>query len=174
MKTYLYQGKEYSSLWQIRQAAPELVFCDATPQSLLELIGITVKETPEPEPDPELVARLERAAKIRQIDDETSEAILAGFDYEIDGEKYHFSYDSFDQQNFADTANACLRAKSGVQGLPETVVWNTYKADGSLARLNLNAGQFLALYTAGALAHKAACMEAGGEKKAELANEEAA
>lgn len=174
MKTYLYQGKEYSSLWQIRQAAPELVFCDATPQSLLELIGITVKETPDPQPDPEAAAKAEREAKIREIDMETSQAILAGFDYEIDGEKYHFSYDSFDQQNFADTASACLLSRAGVQGLPSAVTWNAYKSDGSLVRLELAADAFLALYTAGALAHKAACMEAGGRKKAELANAEAA
>lgn len=174
MKTFLYKGKEYSSLWQIRNVAPELVFCDTTPASLLELIGITIKETPDPEPDPAETARRELEAKIAQIDSEISQAIQAGFDYAINGETYHFSYDSFDQQNFTDTANACLMLKSGAQGLPETVTWNAYRADGSLARLTLSADDFLALYAGGALAHKAACMEQGGMRKAELAAVETA
>ena len=74
----------------------------------------------------------------------------------------------FDQQNFADTANACLLAKSGVPGLPTSVTWNAYREDGSLVRLTLDADQFLALYTAGALAHKSACMEQGGQEKAAI------
>ena len=101
-----------------------------------------------------------------ELDHKTSALIRDGFDYEIEGETLHFSYDMFDQQNFADTANACLLAKSGVPGLPQSVTWNAYKADGSLVRLELDADQFLALYTAGALAHKASCMEAGGKEKA--------
>ncbi len=104
----------------------------------------------------------------RAIDSETSSSILAGFDYEVDGEILHFSYDSFDQQNFADTANACLMQKSGAENLPATVTWNAYKKDGSLVRLELTADEFLALYAGGALAHKAICMAAGGEKKAAL------
>lgn len=103
-----------------------------------------------------------------RIDAETSAAILAGFEYEVDGQRLHFSYDAFDQQNFADTANACLLQKSGVPGLPESVTWNAYRANGELVQLTLSADAFLALYTAGALAHKAACMTAGGLRKAEL------
>lgn len=103
-----------------------------------------------------------------RIDAETSKAILNGFDYTVDGENLHFSYDAFDQQNFADTANACLMLKSGAPGLPEAVVWNAYRTNGELVRLNLTADAFLTLYTAGALAHKAACMAAGGQRKAAL------
>lgn len=103
-----------------------------------------------------------------RIDAETSAAILAGFDYPVNGEILHFSYDSFDQQNFADTANACLLARAGTQGLPETVKWNAYRPNGELVRLNLSADEFLELYAAGALAHKSACMSKGGQRKEAL------
>lgn len=102
------------------------------------------------------------------IDAETSAAILAGFDFTVAGETLHFSYDSFDQQNFSDTANACLMLKAGAVGLPESVDWNAYRPDGELVRLTFTADEFLALYAGGALAHKAACMAAGGMKKAAL------
>ena len=36
--------------------------------------------------------------KKAQIDAEASAAILAGFDYTVDGVTYHFSYDAFDQR----------------------------------------------------------------------------
>lgn len=107
---------------------------------------------------------LSRAA----IDTETSAAILAGFDYAVAGETLHFSYDRDDQQNFSDTANACLMLKAGAVGLPESVDWNAYRADGELVRLTLTADDFLGLYAGGALAHKAACMAEGGMKKAAL------
>lgn len=103
-----------------------------------------------------------------RIDAETSAAILSGFEYAVEGESLHFSYDSFDQQNFADTANACLLSKSGAKGLPDTVTWNAYRANGELVQLALSADEFLALYAKGALAHKAACMAAGGKRKAAL------
>lgn len=120
-----------------------------------------VTERPE-KPAPTLE---ERAAA---IDAETSAAILAGFDYEVNGETLHFSYDTFDQQNFADTANACLLSKSGAQGIPEAVTWNAYRAGGEMVRLTLTADEFMALYVGGALAHKAAKMENGGARKAAL------
>ncbi|MFG6375604.1 MAG: hypothetical protein K1W05_06690 [Desulfovibrio sp.] len=62
----------------------------------------------------------------------------------------------------------CLMVKAGMPGLPQSVTWNAYRADGTLVRLELTADEFLALYAGGALAHKAACMEQGGAKKAEL------
>lgn len=168
MKKYIYKNQTYSSLWELRRAASNIVFSQDTPPDLLAQIGITVEEIPDPQPDPEEAARLELEMKLNEIDMKTSSAILAGFDYEVDGQKYHFSYDSFDQQNFADTASACLLVKSGVPGLPQSVTWNGYREDGSLVRLTLDADQFLALYTAGALAHKAVCMEAGGKEKAAI------
>lgn len=117
---------------------------------------------------PRIETGQDRDAIRARIDAETSAAILAGFDYAVDGELLHFSYDAFDQQNFADTANACLLQKSGAPGLPAGVTWNAYKAGGELVQLELSADAFLALYTAGALAHKAACMAAGGQRKAAL------
>ena len=108
----------------------------------------------------------QKEATRARIDAETQAAIAAGFDYAINGATWHFSYDAFAQQNFADTANACLMAQAGVSGLPQSVTWNAYDANGALSRLTLTAPDFLALYAGGALAHKAAKMEAGGARKA--------
>lgn len=109
-----------------------------------------------------------KADKVSQIDAETSAAILAGFDYTIDGTSYHFSYDSFDQQNFSDTANMCQLALAGTTGLPTSVVWNSYLPDGTLVQQIFDAHAFLALYTAGAMQHKATQMAIGGQRKAKV------
>ena len=115
----------------------------------------------------ELLLRAQ-AAKIVSIDAETAAAITAGFFYVVDGITYHFSYDTFDQQNFADTANVALLSQMGGQGLPESVAWNAYRnwqdGKGELVRLTFTAETFLALYTAGAVAHKAARMAEGGSR----------
>ena len=120
----------------------------------------------------ELLLRAQ-AAKIVSIDAETAAAITAGFFYVVDGITYHFSYDTFDQQNFADTANVALLSQMGGQGLPESVAWNAYKnwqdSKGELVRLTFTAETFLALYTAGAVAHKAARMAEGGSRKEAVA-----
>ena len=120
----------------------------------------------------ELLLRAQ-AAKIVSIDAETAAAITAGFFYVVDGITYHFSYDTFDQQNFADTANVALLAQMGGKGLPESVAWNAYKnwqdGKGELVRLTFTAETFLALYTAGAVAHKAARMAEGGSRKEAVA-----
>ena len=92
--------------------------------------------------------------KKAQIDAETSAAILAGFDYAVDGVTYHFSYALDDQQNFSDTANVCIMKQAGMPGLPDSVMWNAYRVPGGeLERLTFDASGFLALY-------------AGGERKA--------
>lgn len=123
-----------------------------------------------------------KEAAVARIDKETSEAILAGFEYEMgpgtgSAESLHFSYDSFDQQNFADSANVALlslNASPQTEGLPTSVTWNAYRnhtpeGGGELVRLTLDPQGFLALYTGGALAHKAAKMEEGGRRKAAVA-----
>lgn len=106
------------------------------------------------------------------IDAETSAAILSGFSYEVDSEVLHFSYDRDDQQNFADTANACILYTQGTPGVPDSVTWNAYRgAEQELVRLTFTAESFLRLYTT-ALTHKATCMAEGGAKKAALEGEE--
>lgn len=122
-----------------------------------------VTHTPEEEAN-----RLEVAKKLKivQIDEETSKAILAGFDYTINNTVYHFSYDAFDQQNFSDTAHMCQLALSGTEGLPTSVTWNSYLKDGTLVQQEFNAQEFLKLYTSGAMVHKATQMAIGGQRKA--------
>lgn len=111
-----------------------------------------------------------KAVKSAQIDAATSAAIIAGFDYKVDGTSYHFSYDAFDQQNFSDTANMCQLALAGTPNLPESVTWNSYAVPGGeLVQQTFDAAGFIALYTAGAMAHKAARMAEGGERKARVA-----
>lgn len=108
-----------------------------------------------------------KTAKKARIDAETSAAIAAGFDYAVDGVTYHFSYDSFDQQNFADTANVCVMKQVGMPGLPDSVMWNAYTVpDNELERLTFDAPGFLALYAGGAMKHKNGTMQRGGERKA--------
>ena len=109
-----------------------------------------------------------KARKLAAIDAETSAVILAGFYYTINGTSYHFSYDSFDQQNFSDTANMCQLALAGTPGLPTSVVWNSYLPDGTLVQQTFDAQTFLALYTAGAMQHKATQMTIGGQRKAKV------
>ncbi|HZF61922.1 MAG TPA: hypothetical protein VEZ52_09915 [Desulfovibrio sp.] len=129
-----------------------------------------VKFTP---PDAAEVSAQRLMSLLAAIDADTSAAITAGFEYTVDGVIYHFSYDAFDQQNFADTANVALLAQMGGKGLPESVAWNAYKnwkdGQGDLVRLTFTAESFLALYTGGAVAHKAARMAEGGARKAALA-----
>ena len=115
-------------------------------------------------PEPSLEELKEQ--KIKQIDKETSESILSGFDYTINNTKYHFNYDSFDQQNFTDTANMCQLALSGAEGLPTSVTWNSYLEDGTLVQQEFDANEFLDLYVKGAMVHKATRMAVGGQRKA--------
>lgn len=108
-----------------------------------------------------------KTAKKARIDEDTSAAILAGFDYAVDGVTYHFSYDAFDQQNFADTANVCIMKQAGMPSLPDSVMWNAYTVpDDELVRLTFDAQGFLALYAGGAMKHKNGTMQRGGERKA--------
>ncbi|MFT4301694.1 MAG: hypothetical protein QM579_08070 [Desulfovibrio sp.] len=120
---------------------------------------------PAPDPIEQVAAR-----KLTAIDAETSASITAGFDYVINGDSLRFSYDTFDQQNFADSANVAQLVMAGGEGLPADVIWNAYRNStpdfkGELVRLTFGPADFIALYTAGALAHKATCMERGGQRK---------
>ena len=124
---------------------------------------------------PDKPKELVRKEALSRIDSATSAAILAGFEYTINNETLHFSYDSFDQQNFADTANGALLALQNVEGVPTTVEWNGYRnhtkeQKGELVRLVLDVPKFLDLYIKGALAHKDIYMGLGGKRKAIISN----
>lgn len=59
------------------------------------------------------------------------------------------------------------------KGLPTSLTWNgwrnhTAESKGELVRLVLDVQTFLALYTQGALVHKATQMEIGGQRKAAI------
>ena len=129
----------------------------------------------------EIKARLlqRKEQKIAQIDAETSSAIMAGFECEATPpdtntpELLHFSYDSFDQQNFADAAVSMQLATSSDGGIPTTTPWNAYRnhtadSKGDLVILQLTAETFLPIYAA-ALNHKATKMAEGGQRKAAVA-----
>ena len=147
-----------------------------SPPRYMETLGPlpegAVTERPE-KPAPTLEEA--KTDAVKKVDNATSVAILAGFDYETDLgtgviEALHFSYDSFDQQNFADSANVATLAVSGTPGLPESVTWNAYRdwtveTGGELVRLTLTPATFLELYTVGALTHKSTQMEIGGARK---------
>lgn len=120
-----------------------------------------------------------KARKLAVIDAETSAAILAGFECEATPpdtgtpELLHFSYDEFDQQNFADAAVSMQLATASDGGIPTTTPWNAYRnhtadSKGELVILQLTAETFLPIYAA-ALNHKATKMAEGGQRKAAVA-----
>lgn len=162
MPTYKYNDRSYS-LYGLRHQFPHVSFPAAPTLDDVAALGVTI--VPDPEPVQPTLEEM-KAAKLVQIDAETSAEILAGFVYEIDGVRYRFSYDAFDQQNFADTANVCILKLNGAAGLPDSVVWNSYSIpDGDLVRQTFDAAGFLQLYTDGALAHKNSVMQEGGARK---------
>lgn len=119
-----------------------------------------------------------KARKLAAIDAETSAAIMAGFECVVTPpdtgtpELLHFSYDEFDQQNFADAAIS-MQLASASGGIPTTTPWNAYRnhtadSKGELVILQLTAETFLPIYAA-ALNHKAANMAEGGRRKAAVA-----
>ena len=120
-----------------------------------------------------------KADKLLVIDAETSAAILAGFQCEAtppdtgQPEELHFSYDAFDQQNFADAAVSMQLAAAAGGAIPTSTPWNAYRghtadSKGELVILQLTAETFVPIYAA-ALQHKAAKMAEGGQRKAAVA-----
>lgn len=119
-----------------------------------------------------------KARKLVTIDAETSAAILAGFECEATPpdtgtpELLHFSYDEFDQQNFADAA-VSMQLATASGDIPTSTPWNAYRnhtadSKGELVILQLTAETFLPIYAA-ALNHKATKMAEGGQRKAAVA-----
>lgn len=95
-----------------------------------------------------------RHTVIDTIDDATSDKILAGFDYNINGVQYHIPYDLYDQQNFADTDNARL----------PSVQWKVLR-DGVAESITLTNAEFHDLYVNGAIQFKLACLAEGRQLK---------
>lgn len=133
-----------------------------------------VTERPE-KPAPTLEEA--KASATAKVDAATSAAIMTGFNCvgtppdANTPETLHFSYDSFDQQNFADSAIAMMAASSG-GSMPTSTPWNAYRnwtaeSGGDLVVLQLTATTFLPLYTA-ALTHKATKMAEGSARKAQV------
>lgn len=117
-----------------------------------------------------------KAEKLLTIDAQTSAGILAGFTCEAtppdtgQPELLHFSYDGFDQQNFADAAVSMQLAAAAGGAIPTSTPWNAYRnhtadSKGELVILQLTAETFVPIYAA-ALQHKAAKMADGGQRKA--------
>lgn len=134
--------------------------------------GYTIKKCPT------LTLDEVKARKLASIDAETSAAILAGFECEAtppdtgQPELLHFSYDEFDQQNFADAAIS-MQLASASGDIPTATPWNAYRdhtadSKGELVILPLTAETFLPIYAA-ALTHKATQMAVGGQRKAAVA-----
>lgn len=125
-----------------------------------------------------------KARKLVAIDAETSASIMAGFECEATPpdagtpELLHFSYDEFDQQNFADAALSMQLATASAGVIPTTTPWNAYRnhtadSKGELVILQLTAETFLPIYAA-ALNHKATKMAEGGQRKAAVATAQTA
>lgn len=138
-----------------------------------EMFGVLteyVSESPEVlHDDPAYTPTLDDLKEIKKarIDMETSETIITGFNYSLNGIAYHFSYALDDQQNFSDTANICLMKQAGMPDLPDSVMWNAYTVPGNeLIRLTFDAPSFLALYAGGAMRHKNDTIQRGGKRKA--------
>lgn len=75
--------------------------------------------------------RLLKDSKINELNSECNKAILNGFKHEINGELYHFSFDSEAQLNF----QGAERILS--QGLINEIMW-TVKKDGKYMRIPIN------------------------------------
>ena len=112
-----------------------------------------------------------RTDALSRINSVTSTAILSGFDYKINDEILHFSYNHEDQLNFSDTFNGIAMKKlMRVEDLPETIDWNgwrnpTESSKGELVVLTLTPEDFLTLYTKGAFVHKQTHLEIGKQRK---------
>lgn len=147
------------------------VWCDKNKAYIEELEAIDGVRRFQIVAIPELTLSELRTAALSRIDSATSAAILAGFDYTIEGETLHFSYDQFDQSNFSDTFNGVAMKKlMDIEELPETIDWNGWRNHdsenkGELVVLTLTPESFLALYTQGALVHKQTYLEIGKQRK---------
>lgn len=119
-----------------------------------------------------------KSAKIDEINNETSAAILYGFDYIVNEQVLHISYDRDDQQNFSDMAETIGLIRMGVPVPLESIEWNGWKiikgSGGSivskqLVKVSLTSDEFLRLYLA-ALSFKNDEMAKGTRRKEAVNN----
>ena len=120
-----------------------------------------------------------KSAKIDEINNETSAAILYGFDYIVNEQILHISYDRDDQQNFSDMAEVIGLVRLGLPiPLDSTIEWNGWKiikgSGGSivskqLVKIPLTHDEFLQLYLT-ALAFKNEQMAEGTRRKKAVNN----
>lgn len=125
-------------------------------------------ETLPPEPTIEEL----KAQKTIIINRSCEQEIIAGFWYIVKGQRLHFSYDTFDQQNFADTSNASIVMTMSGTSLPAQN-WNGYIdiEHKNMVVLSLNFNEFQDLYIQGALiSHKARLMEKAKTLKEQVAS----
>lgn len=87
-----------------------------------------------------------KANKAEELSQSCKDAIYSGFDYEINGKAYHFSYDAEAQSNFQTTQNLFF------QGAIQEARW-TAKENGEYTLLQLDKIDFESLQLAGYL-HK--------------------
>lgn len=80
MIQYTYNGKIYTSFFQLKKKTPNLIFSQDTPKELLETIGITIEEIPDPvtEVDPLVAAKEQRDNDVKQITVEVDGMIFDG------------------------------------------------------------------------------------------------
>ena len=99
---------------------------------------------------------------INAINEDTSKSINSGFEYEIKGDLLHFSYDVYDQINYADVCNV-------LESIPNTeITWHGYTLDGNRVELVFNNKDFLDLYYHGALISKSNKIQQGNRRKKEI------
>ena len=120
-----------------------------------------------------------KSIKIDEINNETSAAILYGFDYTVNEQVLHISYDRNDQQNFSDMAETIGLVKLGIPvPLDSTIEWNGWKlikgSGGSivskqLVKIPLTHDEFLQLFLT-ALAFKNEQMAKGTRRKEAVNN----
>ena len=106
--------------------------------------SMTIGESAVWPPLPTMKELIEAATK--KVDFITSVAILNGFDYEVNGITYHFSFGTEDQSNFIQES---VRANMAVQnGTGDTyrAYWRGHTANGATT-LEFNLVEFMALLT---------------------------
>lgn len=120
-----------------------------------------------------------KSMKIDEINNEISATILYGFDYTVNGQVLHISYDRDDQQNFSDMAKTISLIKSGIPApLGSIIEWNGWKiikgsngvvVSKQLVKIPLTYDEFLQLYLI-ALAFKNEQMAKGTKRKEAVNN----